>query len=98
MSNKLQFEPAKPDLKRDEREIDERETLNYRIKKQVIDALGKPSDLRNVQIRKVWEGHFRVNVFVGTDAGSVRIANSYFLAIDKDGSLITATPKIMKQY
>jgi hypothetical protein len=39
-----------------------------------------------------------VNVIVGMNAGSVRVANSYFLKIDSDGSFITATPKITKQY
>jgi hypothetical protein len=35
---------------------------------------------------------------VGDNAGSVRVANSYFLGIDSDGILIAATPKITKQY
>jgi hypothetical protein len=94
MPNKLQIDQPK------ENKIDhvEREKLSDLIREQVIHALGKPMDLRSVQVRKVWDDHYRVNVIVGVNAGSVRVANSYFLVIDSDGSLITATPKITKQY
>jgi hypothetical protein len=93
MPNKLQIEQPKDEMKRDKREA-----LNNLIREQVIHALGKPIDLRNVQVRKVWDDHYRVNVLVGVNAASVRVANSYFVVIDSDGSLITATPKITKQY
>ena len=94
MPNILQIEQPKEE----KLEKDERETLSDLIREQVIHALGKPMDLRSVQVRKVWDDHYRVNVIVGESAGSVRVANSYFLVIDSDGSLITATPKITKQY
>lgn len=93
MPNKLQCEQPK-----DEMEPDEREALDDRIREQVINALGKPIDLRTVQVLKVWGNNYRVNVLVGVNAGSVRVANSYFLKIGNDGSLITATPEITKQY
>ena len=94
MPNKLQIEQHEEEkLEKEKREI-----LNTLIKDQVIHALGTPMDLRHVQVRKVWNDHYRVNVIVGVNAGSVRVANSYFLKIDSDGSLITATPKITKQY
>ena len=93
MPNKLLIEQLK-----DEMAQDERKTFDNLIREQVINALGKPIDLRKVQVRKVWKDHYRVNVIVGMNAGSVRFANSYFLKIDSDGSLITATPKITKQY
>jgi hypothetical protein len=93
MPNKLQTEQAK-----DEMNQVKRETLNNLIREQVIHALGTPTDLRIVQVRKVWDDHYRVNVIVGVNAGSVRVANSYFLVIDSDGGLIASTPKITKQY
>jgi hypothetical protein len=100
MPNEQQCEQPKDKMKRDEREALEnlREKLDNLIREQVIQALGKPTDLRNVQVRKVWNDHYRVNVIVGENAGSVRVANSYFLVIDSEGSLIAATPKITKQY
>jgi len=93
MPNKLQCEQPQDEMKRDEREA-----LNYRIRKQVIDALGKPADLRNVQVLKVWDNHYRVNVIVGMNAAAIRIANSYLLEVGSDGSVIAASPKITKQY
>jgi len=76
----------------------ERETLSDLIKEQVIQALGKPIDLRSVQVRKVWDDHYRVNVIVGESASSVSLAHSYFLVVDIDGRLIGSTPKITKLY
>lgn len=94
MPNKLQCEQPKED----KMDREQRQTFDNLISEQVIHALGTPTDLRDVQVRKVWDDHYRVNVLVGANAGSVRVANSYFLVIDSDGRLITATPKITKQY
>jgi hypothetical protein len=94
MPNKLQIEQPKEN----KTEHDKRETLFDLIREQVIHALGKPMDLRSVQVRKVWDDHYRVNVIVGESAGSVRVAHSYFLVVDSDGRLIGSTPKITKRY
>ena len=93
MPNKLLTEQLKAEM-----DQDVSDTMDNLIREQVIHALGTPADLRNVQVRKVWDQHYRVNVLVGANAGSVRVANSYFLKIDSEGSLIDATPKITKQY
>ena len=94
MPNELQTEQPKEE----KLGPDERETLDNLIREQVIHALGAPFNLRSVQVRKVWDDHYRVNVIVGVNAGAVRVANSYFLVIASDGSLLTATPTITKQY
>ena len=94
MPNQLQIEQPKVE----KLEKGERKALNKLIREQVIHALGTPIDLRDVQVRKVWKDHYRVNVLVGMNAGSVRLANSYFVVIDSDGSLISTTPKITKQF
>ena len=93
MPNKLQCEQPKDDMR-----AEEREALDSRIRDQVIQALGKPSNLRNVQVRMVWDDHYRVNVIVGENAGSVSVANSFLVTTDSEGSLIAATPVITKQY
>jgi hypothetical protein len=54
--------------------------------------------LHTVQVRHLWEDHYRVNVFVGLDAASAKVANSYFLVADSDGNIVASTPKITKQY
>ena len=51
-----------------------------------------------MQVRPLWENYYRVNVLVGNDLASARIANSYFLVADNDGNITASTPKIMKQY
>jgi hypothetical protein len=93
MPNKLQCEQPKDKLG-----SDERETLDNLIREQVIHALGAPFNLRSVQVRKVWDDHYRVNVLVNVGAGTVRVANSFFLVTDSDGCLTAATPKITRLY
>jgi hypothetical protein len=75
-----------------------RETLNALIREQVIHNLGKPDALHGVQVRRLWKHYYRVNVYVGADATSAKIANSYFVHADGDGNIVAASPKITKQY
>jgi hypothetical protein len=65
---------------------------------QVMYALGRPVPLYRVEVRRLWEEHYRVNVFVGVDAASVRVAHSYFLVTDRDGNILACTPEITRQY
>ena len=74
------------------------EAVSPLIKEQVIAALGKPADLLKVVARPHWERHYRVNVFIGENAATARIANSYFVEVDGDDHLVKSTPKITKQY
>jgi len=82
-----------PDIERHKREV-----LNDRIEKQVIHTLGTPGNLLKVQVRLLWKNHYRVNIFVGPDAVSARVANSYFLGVGNDGNIMTSDPKIKRQY
>jgi hypothetical protein len=94
MPNKLQCEQPTETMA----ERDKRETVTNLIREQVMHALGTPFDLRHVQVRKVWDDHYRVNVIVGEAADALRVANSYFLKVDGDGRLLASTPQITKQY
>ena len=73
------------------------ELLATLIRKNVLGALGVPPDLLRVQVGRLWECHFRVNVFVGV-AAAARVAHSYFLKAGVDGSIVSSTPKITRQY
>ena len=75
-----------------------RETLNALIGKRVIHTLGEPAGLLRVQVRRLWENHYRVNILIGADAASGKVANSYFLQADGEGNILQSTPKILKQY
>jgi hypothetical protein len=85
---KRQAEPKKQD----------RERLDCVIGKHVLHAVGQPGDLHRVQVRRLWEDHYRVNVLVGPDAASARVANSYFLVVDGDGAIVTSTPRLTRLY
>jgi hypothetical protein len=75
-----------------------RQRLYAVIGKHVLRTLGQPTDLREVQVRQLWKDHYRVNVVVGVDVASVRIAHSYFVETDGDGNVLAATPKITNLY
>ena len=75
-----------------------RATAMALISKQVMHAMGKPTNLLTVQVRPLWEDWYRVNVFVGKDITSASIANSYFLRADGDGNVVESTPPITKRY
>jgi hypothetical protein len=79
-------------------ESHKREMLDALIGEQVLHALGKPRNLLKVQVRPLWDGNFRVNVLVGTDAACAKIPHSYFVVADGDGNVVSATPKIHKHY
>jgi hypothetical protein len=81
-----------------EQEPKERPQLNATIADNVIQALGKPGDLYQIQVKSLWTDHYRVNVLVGADASSARVAHSYFLAADSKGGIVTSTPKIAREY
>lgn len=76
----------------------DREKIRSLIERWVLDGLGRPEDLHEVQVRRLWSGHYRVNVLVGPGAASVRVAHSFFLEANGDGDIVGSTPSITKQY
>jgi hypothetical protein len=85
--------------KRDEElSLDTRDKLNDLIGEQVVHLLGTPEDLLKVQVRGVGGDRFRVNVFVGKDATSGRIAHSFFLTADGEGNILTSSPRVARVY
>src|SRR2546423_199055 len=75
-----------------------RNHLSAVIGDRVMTALGQPGNYHRVQVRRLWEDHYRVNVFVGGDVTSTTIAHSYFLVADGDGNVTAATPAITRRY
>jgi hypothetical protein len=68
------------------------------IVRQILQMLGRPANLDRVEVRHLWDKHYRVNVLVGADAASTRIAHSFFLSADEDGNIITSVPDITRKY
>ncbi len=75
-----------------------RDTVCDFIRKQVVRSLGRPFDLLSVQVRPVGSVNYRVNVVVGKNVDSPRIANSFFLTADAEGNILTSSPKIVSRY
>jgi hypothetical protein len=63
------------------------EALHARVAEQVLHAL-------EVQVRPLWNEHYRVNVLVGANAACARIAHSYFVVADSDGKVLRMTPAV----
>jgi hypothetical protein len=81
-----------------DREKHERQQLRALIGEQVMRTLGRPDGLHRVQVRQLWANRYRVNVLVGGDAASAKVAQSYFLVADDQGNVVASTPPITKQY
>src|SRR5947208_3552997 len=79
-------------------EHQQREQLKALIREQVMSTLGQPGDLHLVQVRPLWPDHYRVNILVGENAASAKVAHSYFLVADTGGNISAATPAITRQY
>jgi hypothetical protein len=72
--------------------------LDAAIGRQVLLSLGQPEGLHLVQVRYLWEDHYRVNIFIGVDAASAKVAHSYFLLADSAGKILASTPEIQSRY
>jgi hypothetical protein len=84
----------KPDDPEELRHRQERTARKARIADRVLSALGHCSDCRTVQVKPLWAYNYRVNVLIGTDAVSAKIAHSYFVETDLEGNIIESTPRI----
>lgn len=64
----------------------------------VIGRLGRPPGLHHVQSRKVFGNHYRVNVFVGDNSASTKVAHSFFLEADGGGEILLSNPALVRVY
>lgn len=76
----------------------DRERVTSTIAKYVMLTLGQPGNLLKLDVRHLWKDNYRANVLVGTDAGSAKVAHSYFLVTDGNGKVLTSTPALAKHY
>jgi len=87
-----------PDHSSNDIEQQERQQLSAKIGNDVLRTLGQPSDLHRLQVRVLWKDHYRVNVLVGMDVVSAKVAHSYFVVGDSDGKVLTSAPQITREY
>jgi hypothetical protein len=74
------------------------EAMDALVARHVLLALGRPPDMLRIQVRCLWSAFYRVNVFVGGNNASAKIANSYFVRASPDGQVLDAQPPLAKQY
>ena len=74
------------------------EWLYARIGVHVLRALGQPAQFQTVQVRPLWDGHYRVNVLIGGNAASATVAHSYFVEADGAGNIVTTVPALARRY
>ena len=77
---------------------DRRDILNTLIGERILHILGEPDGLLTVQVRHLWAVNYRVDVFVGPNVASAKVAHSYFLIADSTGNIIESTPPIGKLF
>ena len=50
------------------------------------------------QVKSVFGDSYRVNVFIGPDVASFKVAHGYFLTADGDGKILLSSPAITRVY
>jgi hypothetical protein len=68
------------------------------ILRVVMERLGQPDQFLRVTARPVSGDNYRINVVVGPDITSSRIAHSFFVTADDDGTIRASVPPITKCY
>jgi hypothetical protein len=63
---------------------------------QLMQVLGRLAAPSRVEVRHLWDNHYRANVFVGATIISTRIAQRFFLTADEDGNIVASTPDLTK--
>jgi len=90
--------PAKKQSEQPATELKEnQQAQNAEIGKHVLRVLGQPANLCRIQVWRLWEDHYWVNVLVG-ELATTRVAHSYFLVTDGGGNIVASTPEIKRQY
>jgi hypothetical protein len=76
----------------DESSPDQEAQTEASIRKRVLDYLNRPGPAMRVRVARLWENHYRVNVYAGTDVQSASITHSYFVVTDANGGFLQSTP------
>lgn len=68
------------------------------IRNNVLASLGHPPDFYRVSVMPLWGNYYRVNVLLGVDILTARIAHSYFVETGDGGQILAATPPVIRLY
>jgi hypothetical protein len=95
---KLPMAPPHQDRQIDNENKQVRLQHETNLQRAVLAALGQPPHLFSVTVRPLWNKFHRVNVLVGDDAASVRIAHSFFIESEESGNILSSEPRIARLY
>jgi hypothetical protein len=93
-----QDSPQRAEQARAEHDAQESGLLEAVVRDNVLFDLGRPDGLFRVQVAAVGASRFRVNVFVGDNAASARVAHSYFVHADGNGKILSSFPAVARLY
>ena len=79
-------------------EAADRVPTDVAIRTSVLVSLGRPPGLQRVAVIPLWGNYYRVNVLIGVDVLTVRIAHSYFVEAGDGGPILAATPPVTRLY
>ncbi len=88
----------KQEERQDEQKRQEDGQLAEVVRTNVIMGLGRPAGLHRIQVSSLWHTYYRVNVFVGPDFASAKVAHSFFLETDGNGKILSSSPAITRAY
>jgi len=96
--------PKTQSLQSDDKHLT-KEELNSFVKEQVINKLGKPTELNFIKASNVFDNRWRVDVWCYFDSQatimptkSSDIKHSYFIRVDEHGKITNSSPEIIKEY
>jgi len=71
------------------------------IARKVLAGLGAPGNLARVDVRRLWDECYRVNVLCTTTSGLMeiaRITDSFFVVTSAEGEIVGSSPAIAHRY
>lgn len=75
----------------------DRQRTDSAVGQNVRSCLEPTWDIQRVQVRRLWETRYRVNVYVGANAATASMAISYFLVTDEVGNIIESSPALVRR-
>jgi hypothetical protein len=80
----------------DESAVDQEARAEAAIRKRVLENISRSGPPLRVRVSRLWDNHYRVNVYAGTDGPSATIAHSYFVVVDAAGAVVESTPGLRR--
>ena len=98
--NELRGRMTKPEvLAREQADKQQRasDVIAKRVGDNILLGLGRPSNLVHIQVKRLWESAYRVNVLIGVLLDAT-IQHSYFVKTNEEGEIVTTNPRVKRIY